>query len=201
MAGNVSDDDFRHPIQPVTYYDLSGTVTSIVQLLGIDLQQLDKSEFSDNLFSEGIMLTHKGNVWIKIGEVSPQICKHFEIKSKIFYADLTWDLLLNLTNHNIVFKEISKFPPVKRDLSLVIDKSVSFSEIEKIARRIEPQLIQDIRVFDVYEGERIDANKKAYAITFILQDSEKTLTDKIIDKTMSRLMKAFEEQSGAVIRQ
>jgi phenylalanyl-tRNA synthetase beta chain len=146
-------------------------------------------------------MMHKGKQVAAVGQVRTSILKNFEIKSKIFYADLDWDLLLKFTSHNIVFEEMSKFPRVKRDLSLVLDKKILFSEIEAISKETEPELIKEIRIFDVYEGNRIESDKKAYAISFTLQDKEKTLTDKIIDKTMSKLMKAFENKTGALIRQ
>ena len=136
-----------------------------------------------------------------MGKLKEAITKNFEIKQEIFFADLDWDLLLKLTNHNIVYTEVPRYPAVKRDLSLVIEKSINFEKIEDIARRAEPRLLKGISLFDVYEGERIEAGKKAYAVSFILQDQEKTLTDKVIDKTMTRLMKAFENETGALIRQ
>ena len=109
-------------------------------------------------------------------------------------------MLLKQANNNIVFEEVSKFPEVRRDLSLVIDKKVSFDEIKTMATKLERKLLKKINVFDVYEGDKIDSSKKAYAMSFILEDKEKTLTDKVIDKTMAKLMSAFENDLGAIIR-
>jgi phenylalanyl-tRNA synthetase beta chain len=100
----------------------------------------------------------------------------------------------------LVFQELAKFPEVRRDLSLVIDQNITFEQVKAIAERTERKLLQDINVFDVYEGDKIEAGKKAYAISFTLQDPSQTLTDKVIDGTMNRLMQQFEKQLGAVIR-
>jgi len=201
LSGKTKTADWRQLETDVTLFDISGTVGAILEAVGLQTSSIEKNLIKDSVLTEGIQLTHNGNEVAKMGEVNSTITKYFDIKSKIFYADVAWDLLLNSTNPNIVFEEISKFPPVKRDLSLVIDKSVSFSEIEMIAKEVEPGLLQELQVFDVYEGNRIEKDKKAYAITFILQDKSKTLTDKIIDKTMNKLMKAFEDKTGALIRQ
>lgn len=201
ITGNKQEPDYETPAKEVSYYDLAGYAHAVLQSLGLSMQQFTQQPINSDLFLEGIELQHDGKSVARLGQIHPGISNKFEIKSNLFYAELTWGLLLNITNHNIVFEGLSKFPPVKRDLSLVIDQAVTFSKIEEIARATEPRLLQDLRVFDVYEGDRIEKGKKAYAITFILQDADKTLTDKIIDKTMNRLMKAFQEQTGALIRQ
>ena len=201
LSGNSLVDDWRKIGHKTSFYDISSTASSVMSVLGVPMNLVEKKLNTDAPFSQALKFVHDGHVLAKVGEVLPSILKKFEIKSKIFYADLAWDLLLNYTNHNIVFEEISKFPPVKRDLSLVVDKSILFSEIESIAKDVEPKLLNRLQVFDVYEGERIEQGKKAYAISFILQDPGKTLTEKIIDKTMNKLMRAFEEKTGALIRQ
>ena len=122
------------------------------------------------------------------------------MKAAVFYADFDWQYLCDLYETDFACQPISKFPEVKRDLSLVIDKSVHFEEIRKISLQLEQSLIRRINVFDVYEGENIGDGKKAYTVSFFLQDDEKTLTDKVIDKTLNRLMQGFESQLGAMIR-
>ena len=108
--------------------------------------------------------------------------------------------MIKLPKDTIVYSEVAKYPEVRRDLSLVLDKHIMFSEIEEVARSTERQILRRINVFDVYEGDKIGEDKKAYALSFILQDKNKTLTDKIIDKCMSRLMRSFEQNLGAFIR-
>ena len=201
LTGKTIAEDWRKIAREINYYDLAAIVHAIIDITTASRNKIDLQPFSGSMFEYGSVLTYNDCTLGHIGKINEAISKKFEIKQEIFYAELDWDLLLKSTSHNIVYAEVSKFPSVKRDLSLVIDKTVSFSEIEGVAKITEPHLIKDIRIFDVYEGERIEKGKKAYAITFILQDEERTLTDKIIDKTMSKLMKAYENETGAMIRQ
>ena len=201
LTGKTIAEDWRKIAREINYYDLAAIVHAIIDITTASRNKIDLQPFSGSMFEYGSILTYNDRTLGHIGKINEVISKKFEIKQEIFYAELDWDLLLKSTCHNIVYAEVSKFPSVKRDLSLVIDKTVSFSEIEGVAKITEPHLIKDIRIFDVYEGERIEKGKKAYAITFILQDEERTLTDKIIDKTMSKLMKAYENETGAMIRQ
>jgi phenylalanyl-tRNA synthetase beta chain len=201
MVGKSPQEDWRNISRDSDFYDLIATVNTIINSVSNLHLEFETNPSSNSVIEHGVAMMHKGKQVAAVGQVRTSILKNFEIKSKVFYADLDWDLLLKFTSHNIVFEEMSKFPRVKRDLSLVLDKKILFSEIEAISKETEPELIKEIRVFDVYEGNRIESGKKAYAITFTLQDKEKTLTDKIIDKTMSKLMKAFENKTGALIRQ
>ena len=123
-----------------------------------------------------------------------------DLKQQVLYIEFDIDILLNLYNAKIEYQEISKYPEVRRDLSLVLDKKVTFDEIKKLALQTERKLLREINVFDVYEGDNIPGGKKAYALGFTLLDKNKTLTDEEIDKTMEKLMKAFEQKLGAVIR-
>ena len=122
------------------------------------------------------------------------------LKQDVFYADIDLDAVLKGFDNKIVFGEISKFPEVRRDLALVLDKKVSFDEISKLANRTERKLLKDINVFDVFEGEQIGLDKKSYSVSFLLQDNEQTLTDKQIDGTMQKLITTFEKELGAIIR-
>jgi phenylalanyl-tRNA synthetase beta chain len=143
----------------------------------------------------------RGNEEIgKLGKVKSALLKDFGVKQEIFYAELNTSLLFQAANPKLVIKEVAKFPEVRRDLSLVLDKQVNFNEINNVVLSTEKRLIKNIIAFDVYEGENIPQGKKAYALGFTLLDETKTLTDEEIDKTMNRLIKAFEEKLGAVIR-
>ena len=122
------------------------------------------------------------------------------MKQEAWYVELSLDFILSKKSQPTVYKEVSKFPEVRRDLSLVVDKSVLFAQIEEIARKTEKNILSNVSVFDVYEGDKIENGKKAYAISFMLTDSEKTLTDEQIEKIMSRLIKAFETEIAANIR-
>jgi len=132
--------------------------------------------------------------------LTPNVCAQADIKQSVFYAEINWEFLVKQPKDDIVFSEVSRYPEVRRDLSLVLDKHVTFGEIEKLALATERQILRRINVFDVYEGEKIGEDKKAYALSFILQDKNKTLTDKIIDNCMSRLMQTFQQNLGAFIR-
>jgi phenylalanyl-tRNA synthetase beta chain len=143
----------------------------------------------------------RGNVEIgKVGKVKPALLKDFGVKQDLFYAELNTSLLFQIANPKLVIQEVSKFPEVRRDLSLVLDKSISFEEIQNLIMEEEKRLIKNIIAFDVYEGENIPKGKKAYALGFTLLDEKKTLTDEEIDKTMERLMGALEQKFGALIR-
>jgi len=136
----------------------------------------------------------------KLGKVKTALIKDFGIKQEIFYADLSTALLFKSANPKFVVQEVPKFPEVRRDLSLVLDKQVTFDEIRELVLNTEKKLIKEIIAFDVYEGDKIPAGKKAYALGFTLLDENKTLTDEEIEKVMTRLMGAFEGKMGAVIR-
>ena len=200
MTGNVNQENWSQKNQSVEFHDLFGEVQKVTsQLISKEISKVPAESSEEHDY--GLNLIVDSKVLGTIGKVSKKILKHFGIKQDIFYADLDWDLLLKKTNDNIVYQEVSKFPEVRRDLSLVIDKSISFEQIRLLASKTETNLLKELNVFDVYEGNKIDSNKKAYSINFSLQDQNKTLTDKVIEKTMARLMKAFETNLDAIIRQ
>ena len=141
-----------------------------------------------------------GRVVGHIGKLHPKVPAYFDIKAAIFYAELDWDYMMKKASNATSFKHLSKYPEVRRDLSLVIEKSISYDEIKRIAETTERKLLNRINVFSVFEGVQIGAENKAYAIAFYLQDEDKTLNDKQIDKIMSKLIFRFENELNAVIR-
>jgi phenylalanyl-tRNA synthetase beta chain len=198
MTGNVETENWRHKTQSVTYYDLAQHVQHVLQKSGVT--NVKQETIKDQLLEYGSKLL-RGNEEIgKLGKVKPALLKDFGVKQEIFYAELNTSLLFQAASPKLVIKEVAKFPEVRRDLSLVLDKQVNFNEISNVVLNTEKRLIKNIIAFDVYEGENIPQGKKAYALGFTLLDETKTLTDDEIDKTMNRLMKAFEEKLGAVIR-
>jgi phenylalanyl-tRNA synthetase beta chain len=198
MTGNVETENWRHKTQSVTYYDLAQQVQHVLQKSGVT--NVKQETIKDQLLEYGSKLL-RGNEEIgKLGKVKPALLKDFGVKQEIFYAELNTSLLFQAANPKLVIKEVAKFPEVRRDLSLVLDKQVNFNEISNVVLNTEKRLIKNIIAFDVYEGENIPQGKKAYALGFTLLDETKTLTDDEIDKTMNRLMKAFEDKLGAVIR-
>ncbi len=128
--------------------------------------------------------------------------KDFGIKQDVFFADLQWEtILVQVEGHKVVYQEIAKYPEVRRDLALLLDEKVSFAEVHKVALATEKGLLKHLNLFDVYQGNKLPKGKKSYAVSFVLQDDNKTLTDKQIDKTMQRLQEAFEKQLGATLRE
>ena len=154
----------------------------------------------DPLFDYGLQVLSNEKEIGKLGKVKSALVKDFGIRQEIFYAELDMNLLFKLANPKFEVQEVAKFPEVKRDLSLVLDKHISFDEIRILVINTEKRLIKDVTAFDVYEGENIPAGKKAYALGFTLLDDTKTLTDEEIEKTMSKLMAELEKKLGAIIR-
>jgi phenylalanyl-tRNA synthetase beta chain len=185
-----------------TFYLLKAHVQNVLTRMGIDIKRLQITESQNYIFSESIeMRTVGGKLLATIGIVSPKILKSFDIDNEVFFANLEWKQLLKENGkHKISNKEISKFPEVKRDLALLIDKSVTFGEIERIAYDTEKKLLTKVSLFDVYEGKNLEEGKKSYAVNFTLQDTEKTLNDKQIDAIMQKLIKVFTEKLGAKLR-
>ena len=174
---------------------------NLLQRFGIEIHKLKMNNTSKPYFSEGFQLFQKETSLVEIGEISSQLLKDFDIDQKVFFTEINWDAIVSLTNSdNIRYRAIPKFPEVRRDLALLIDRSVTFLEVEMLAYQTERKLLKEVNLFDVYEGKNIEAGKKSYAVSFILQDEEKTLNDKIIDKIMNKLMNVYKKELNAVIR-
>ncbi|MBO7367604.1 MAG: phenylalanine--tRNA ligase subunit beta, partial [Paludibacteraceae bacterium] len=145
--------------------------------------------------------TRTGALLAMLGIVSKKQLKAFDIDADVFYADLFWDKILRqIKSDSITYADLPKYPEVKRDLALLLDKNVEFEQIENLAFQTERKLLKRVVLFDVYEGKGIEDGKKSYAVNFTLQDTEKTLEDRQIDNVMNRLIKAFTEKLGATIR-
>ncbi len=198
ITGNFETENWQNKSRNVTYFDLAQQVVQLLEKSAIE--NIKQEKLIDPLFDYGMRLL-KGTKEIgKIGKVKSALAKEFGIKQELFYADLNTSLLFKSANPKFVAQEVPKFPEVRRDLSLVLDKQVTFDEIREMVLSTEKRLIKEIIAFDVYEGDKIPEGKKAYALGFTLQDATKTLTDDEIDKVMTRLMGAFEGKMGAVIR-
>ena len=197
LTGNTEAETWISKPKESSFFDLAGVIQKV--LAAMRVQNVKISEHDDILFDFGHTYSLGKKPLVKFGRLKRSITKVLDIKQSVFYADFNWELLLKQYTDAVKFQEISKFPEVRRDLSLVIEKQVTFAQIQKVARQYERDLLQAVNVFDVYEGENL-AGKKSYSVSFILQDFEQTLTDKVIDKTMERLMQGFEKELGAVIR-
>ncbi|MCF8297041.1 MAG: phenylalanine--tRNA ligase subunit beta [Saprospiraceae bacterium] len=183
------------------FFDLKTQVHLILSRLGINISKLKSEIFSNEIFGNALVYKQKKNTLVEFGILCKSVLKEFDIEQDVFYADFNWDLLMEMLKFNkIQFSALPKFPEVRRDLAMVLDNSIQFEEIEKLAFQYESKFLKKVSLFDVYEGDKIEKGKKSYAVSFILQDDEKTLTDNLIDKIMSKLIKVFEEKLGAKLR-
>ncbi len=198
ITGLAETENWQRPPRMVSWFDLAQHVHDVLEKIGV--HEVRQREINDARFEYGIELSTNHSPAGVAGKVNPSILKDFGIKQPVFYAELNSALLFRYANPMFVFREVPRFPEVRRDLSLVLDKHVKFEAIQDLIFATENQLIKEVLVFDVYEGDKIPEGKKAYALGFILQDETKTLTDEEIDQTMQRLMHACEQQLGAVIR-
>ncbi len=198
VAGNIEAENWQSKPRAVQYHDLAQQVVQILEKSSLDKILYEKPD--DPLLEYGIKFTLNRKEIGKAGKVKSALTKDFGIRQDIFYADLDTNLLFQSANPKFEVTDLPKFPEVKRDLSLVLDKQVSFDEIRQVVKATEKMLIKDVTAFDVYEGDKISSGKKAYSLGFTLLDETKTLTDEEIDKTMNKLIAAFEIKLGAVIR-
>ena len=198
FTGNQETENWQRKTQTVRYYDIAQHVHHVLLKSGI--VNIKQETINDQLLEYGTVLKLGKEEIGFIGKIKTAILKDFGIKQELFYAELTTSLLFQSANPKLVIQEVTKFPEVRRDLSLVIDKQITFDEIRNLVTNTEKRLIKNIIAFDVYEGENIPSGKKAYALGFTLQDENKTLTDEEIERTMEQLILAFGQQLGAVIR-
>lgn len=183
------------------FFTLKAYGEMVLSRLGLQSDYLTTEENNQDIFREGLDYSQNGKHLLSIGVVSSKLLKAFDIGQDVYYADFSWEnILKTLKNHTITFRPLPKFPAVKRDLALLLDKKISFKEVKEIALRTEKHLLKNVSLFDVYEGEKLGADKKSYAVSFTLQDDEKTLTDKQIDKIMNKLIGTYKHLLQAEIR-
>jgi phenylalanyl-tRNA synthetase beta chain len=198
MTGHAEAENWQRKPRSVSYFDLAQHVSDILQRCAV--KNSKQESFHDAVFEFGTRILHGKAEIGRAGKIKSAFGKDFGIRQEIFYADLDVALLFNLANPKFDVSEVSKFPEVRRDLSLVLNKAVTFAEIRELVLATEKKLIKEVIAFDVYEGDNLPEGKKAYALGFTLQDDNKTLTDDEIDSAMTRLMHAFEQKMGAFIR-
>ena len=181
------------------FFYLKGVLQTIFDRLG--LSKLKSAPFKTDVFQEGLILSSGKIRLAEFGIVKKSILKAFDIKQEVVYADIDWKNVHQLVqNHKVSFKELAKYPEVRRDLALLLDESVTFEQLHHTAMQSEKSLLKDMSLFDVYQGKNLPEGKKSYALSFVLQDEEQTLTDKQIEKVMSKLQQNFEKQLGAELR-
>ena len=202
VTGKRVSNSWAHADENCSVYELKAYVENILKRLGLDLHNLVVGNLTDDIFAAALSVNTKGGKRLAtFGVVTKKLLKAFDIDNEVYYADFDWkELMKAIRSVKISYKEISKFPAVKRDLALLLDKNVQFAEIEKIAYETEKKLLKEVELFDVYEGKNLEAGKKSYAVSFLLQDESQTLNDKMIDKIMSKLVKNLEEKLNAKLR-
>ncbi len=199
ITGKKQEENWNAKNENVNFYSLKGIVNSVLGRLG--LNDIKLSEINNDAFSNGLGFNFNKKTIVEFGSVSKSILKLMDIKQEVFYADFNWDLILDaVMKTNLRYTEVAKFPEVRRDLALLIDKTIKFEQLEQLAYQAEKNILKSVNLFDVYEGEKLPSDKKSYALSFILQDENVTLTDKQIEKIMEKLMKTYKEKAGAEIR-
>ena len=199
ITGNRTQDSWKVASQASDFFYVKGVVTALLSRLGID--KLKTTPTKSDVFSEGITLSLGKMKLVELGVVKRAILKEFSIKQEVLFADFNWQTILGLVgNKKIKVTELPKFPAVKRDLALLLDNKVEFKDIYNLAFQSERKLLKEVDLFDVYEGDKLPDGKKSYAVSFVLQDENKTLEDKQIDKIMQKLQQTFEKNLDAVLR-
>jgi phenylalanyl-tRNA synthetase beta chain len=199
LSGASAEANWTNSAKTTDFFELKSIVTTILVRLG--LVDLKSEPTVSPIFSEGLSFSHQKNTLVSFGVVKTALRKHFDIKQEVLYADFDWDLILKqLDNTAIIFKNIPKYPEVKRDFALLLDKKLTYKEIYEVGYAAERNYLKDLTLFDVYEGKNLPDGKKSYAVSFTLQDNKSTLTEKQIDKIMSKLQSAYERDLGATLR-
>ncbi|MFD0988549.1 phenylalanine--tRNA ligase subunit beta [Mariniflexile jejuense] len=199
VTGNQNEENWNNPTKKSDFFFLKGNIISLLERLGIS--RFNELPVENDVFSEGLNFSLGKTKLVDFGLVKKPILKYFDISQDVMYADFNWDTILDIVKRNkVTFKAIPKYQEVRRDFALLINDNVTFESIYKIAKQSEKQLLKSVNLFDVYQGKNLPAGKKSYAVGFTLQDENKTLTDKQIDKIMNTLQTQFESQLGAELR-
>jgi phenylalanyl-tRNA synthetase beta chain len=198
VTGNRLPESWTNDQNVTDFFLFKGYINTILSRLGIEGTK--SAPLHSDVFVEGIAIMKGDVILVEFGTIKKSIVKHFDIKQEVLFADFNWDLILESICNKIKFTDIPKYPEVRRDLALLVDENVSFETLYILARQTEKSLLKEINLFDVYTGNNLPEGKKSYAISFIIQDATKTLTDVQIDKIMSKLQKNFETETGAILR-
>ena len=199
LAGRKNVEQWNNPAVDVNFYDIKAVVDGIIKRLNVEGIRVE--DYEGTYFDFGLSYKKGEKVLVSFGSVAKDNLKKADVSGAVFFAQIDWDLLLKVIKKNkITYKEVSKFPSVRRDLALLLSDSVTFDQLRLIANRTERKLLKDVQIFDVYKGDKLPEGKKSYALSFILQDEEKTLTDKQIDGIIQKLIINFEKEVGASVR-
>jgi len=198
-SGNAQLESWKTNDEPTDFYNLKSILNKIFNLLGID--KYETVESTNSSFDFGLTYVLNNKTIAEAGLVNQKTLSHFDIKQAVYFADINWTYILKtLKNKKIKYSEISKFPMVRRDLALMIDDAIEFGSIKSIAEKNVKHILKSVNLFDIYKGDKMEAGKKSYAVSFHFQDDKKTLTDKQVDKIMKQLISKFETEIGASLR-
>ena len=202
LTGKRVEGSWAHQNEDSTFYELSAYVENVLRRIGLKSGMAVRKKSDNPIFSVGLTIENRGGKkLVEMGVLTKKLQKQFGIDNPVYYAEMNWTQLMKATKKNEVkFTEVPKFPAVSRDLALLVDNSVEFAQIEQIARQSEKKLLKNVELFDVYEGDKLPAGKKSYAVNFILQDEEKTMGDKQIDAIMQKLITNLKKQLNAELR-
>jgi phenylalanyl-tRNA synthetase beta chain len=198
VSGNRNSENWTQASKASDFFLFKGYIDALLSRTGID--KAKTKPLQSDVFAEGVQYAIGNETLVEFGTVKKAILKHFDIKQEVFYADINWNLVLKLVSTKTKFQDIPKFPEVRRDFSMLIDEAVSFDSIYQLAKQTEKILLKNIQLFDVYQGDNLPEGKKSYAVSFILQDSSKTLTDEQIDAVMSNLQEKLTTELGVSLR-
>ena len=201
LTGYPVKQNWNSKTNPTDFFQIKSFVEMIFSRLGLKTDSLVTKESEKKYFTESVAFLHNNKVLAETGKISKKYLKQFDIEQDVYYGNIHWDMLLKITKgHSIAFRELPKYPSVRRDLALLLDTSINFSQIRSLALKTEKNILHEVSLFDVYESDSLGKNKKSYAVSFILRDDLRTLTDKNIDKVMNNLIRTFEKELNALIR-
>ena len=202
LTGNRVESSWAHPTEASSVYQLKASVYNILRRAGIALGAFVEEAGKNDIFSKSLAINDRnGKTYVEFGLVKKELCAAQGIEQEVYYAQINWTLLMKkLPKKPVSFKEIAKYPAVRRDLALLVDQSVEFAQIEKIAYASEKKLLKNVELFDVYEGKNLAPGKKSYAVNFTLQDESKTMNDKQTEAVMKKIVQNLEKQLGASLR-
>lgn len=201
LSGNAIGNSWIHPNEKLTIYHLKAYVENILTRIGFSLKNIGYQNIHNNIYTTAIHITEKNKVIGTLGIVSPHILKGIGLHSEVFFAELNWSSLVkSVQKHKITSTDIPKYPEVRRDFALLVDKNIRFVDIERVSLKAEKKLLKRVTLFDVYEGKNLPEGKKSYAVNFVLQDEENTLNDKHIEAIMKKIQTALEKELEASLR-
>ncbi|MDO4172271.1 MAG: phenylalanine--tRNA ligase subunit beta, partial [Prevotellaceae bacterium] len=202
ITGKRVEGSWIHADEETSFYELKAHVDNILRRIGMPQGIMVTEKTENDIFASGLTIRNRGGkIMAEMGIVSKRLLKQADIDREVFFADINWTVVTNTVKKaEVHFTEVPKYPAVSRDLALLLDKSVEFAEVEKVARQTEKKLLKRVELFDVYEGEKLPEGKKSYAVNFILQDTEKTMGDKQIDAIMSKLITNLKKQLNCELR-